>query len=68
MLCREPKSKLNITQQGKKLKVRTVSKIKEKISKKFFYTEPGSPPSREYKQSMDEHEASPHPGPIKKKI
>ena len=34
----------------------------------FFYAEPGGPPLREYKQSMAEHEASPHPDPIKKKF
>ena len=67
MLCREPKSKLNITQQGKKLKVRTVNKIKEKIAKNFFYAELGGPPLREYKQPMAMYETSPHLGSIKKK-
>ena len=32
----------------------------------FFYAEPGGPP--EYKQLMAEHEASPHPDPIKNKF
>ena len=34
----------------------------------FLKAKPGGPPMREYKQSMAEHEASPHPDPIKKKF
>ena len=34
----------------------------------FFYAEPGGPPLREYKQPMAKHEASPHPGPVKRKL
>ena len=34
----------------------------------LFYARPGSPPLREYKQTMGMYVTSPHPGPIKKKI
>ena len=34
----------------------------------FPYAKSGSPPLKEYKQSQAEHEASPHPDPIKRII
>ena len=36
--------------------------------KNLIKAEPGGPPLREYKQSMAKHEASPYPGPMKRKL
>ena len=56
----------NISQQDTLLE--NSGYIKTFNCKNFLKAKPGGPPLREYKQSMAKHEASPHPGPIKRKL
>ena len=53
------KIKVKQTQQGNKLKVRTVNKNKrKKLPKNFLYAKSGGPPLKEYKQSTAEQSKS----------
>ena len=68
MLCREPKSKLN--KPSRKINSKSALWIskRKKLPENFLYAKSGGPPLKEYKQLQAEHEASPHPDPIKRII
>ena len=68
MLCREPKSKLNKPSREINSKSELWINKRKKLPKNFLYAKSGGPPLKEYKQSQAEHEASPHPDPIKRII